>query len=250
MKTQIVKSSDEPIVVLLHYFGGDKGSWQWVTKQFSKSVSYIALNIAGFGEKPALSEINIHTIAASIYSEIVLMGSCNITIVGHSMSGKLALLVGAIDCGELIKNIILVAPSPPTIEKMTENERETMLDQQNLQRAKENVKTGIFYKIEAQKFDYAVASQLRVDSATWQWWINEGMRTPILQEVNQLKQNLHLIYSEEDKAIPVGDMQSEVIENLTFKSIYKIENVRHLIPLEKPKELADSIQKILLQCYC
>ncbi len=236
----------KPIVILLHYFGGDKGSWQWFIKASSNKINYVAIDIAGFGENAPLKEITLENIARSIYSDILALGNKKIWIVGHSMSGKLALFLGSIDSENIINNIILLAPSPPTLEKMTENDRFKMLDQQNLQRAKDNVNDGILNSIEIEKFKYAVESQLRVDAETWKWWITKGMRNNILQEVKNITQDLHLIYSTQDKAIPVEDMESEVIQNLRFQSIYKLENTRHLIPLERPKELSEIIDKIVL----
>ncbi len=237
---------EKSVIVLLHYFGGDKGSWQWLIDESIAELNLIPLDIAGFGNKKALSEITLENIARATFKDIIKLGYTNITVVGHSMSGKLALKIGVLDTENVIKSIILLAPSPPTVEKMSKNEQREMLKQQDIQRAKNNVQDGIYTSIDNEKFEYAVQSQLRVDSDTWNWWINEGMKNNILDEVKNLKQDVHLIYSTKDNAIPFEDMKSEVIDNLKLKSIYKFEDSGHLIPLERPAKLAEIITNIVL----
>ena len=236
---------DKPTLVFIHYFGGDGGSWQWIENRISKNYETVFLTLPGFGKTEVLKELNIRSYAEWISREIDKLKIKNYILIGHSMGGKLALFTTFIRSKALPEKIILVAPSPPTFEKIENNEKQRMLNHPNLDEAKITVNNSANKKLLNTKFKYAVNSQLNVDENAWKWWINEGMNEDISVCVQNLNVPVYLICSTKDPVISIESIHKEVLPYLKNSKLITIGRIGHLIPLEAPRKLARLIHKIL-----
>lgn len=99
-------------LVFLHYFGGAASSWQWTIEHLNSEYQCIALNLPGFGDTPPLAHPAIDHFAEWIAQTLLDHDVDSCTLIGHSMSGKLALEVAAKYPKLKTKQVILVAPSP------------------------------------------------------------------------------------------------------------------------------------------
>lgn len=98
-------------IVFLHYFGGSAQSWQWVAEKLSDDFRCIALNLPGFGNTPPLENPSITAFSQWIHKQLALLDIFDCTIVGHSMSGKIALQLAATQSEIEIDHLVLLAPS-------------------------------------------------------------------------------------------------------------------------------------------
>ncbi len=231
-------------IVLLHYFGGAAKSWQWVISELSSNYQCFALNLPGFGNTEPLTKPSIENFTQWILKAIESLGLSNCTLVGHSMSGKLALSVAAKNIGK-VERVVLVAPSPPTREPMEESECERMLKHPNLSEAEKTVEGSVKNVLTNERQSLAIETQLIVDHNTWRWWLLDGMNHSIADRVAQVKIPVHLLASKDDPVIPFQPLCAELKNLLPNIQIDTVKGVGHLLPLEDPKWLASQINTVV-----
>ncbi|GLB48227.1 alpha/beta fold hydrolase [Neptunitalea lumnitzerae] len=231
-------------VVFIHYFGGKGESWQWVDSLLNGVHAYY-MTLPGFGGTTALKHVDIHKMANAVLQYLAYHEIKECVLVGHSMGGKLALLAAAMAKDVTIQKVVLVAPSPPTIEAMPEREKIRMLHHPDYTEAETTVINGTYQALPMPKLEFAIQTQLEVENNTWKWWLEEGMKNSVLAEVENLKVPLYLICSEHDNAITKEMIQDEVLSNLRFEKIYTTSHVGHLLPIENPQYVAAILKQIV-----
>lgn len=234
-------------LVFLHYFGGAAQSWQWVAEKLAQEYRCIAINLPGFGGAPALEEISIAGFAEYVQQEIDQLKLNSYTLVGHSMGGKIALQVAANAAKGTVRQLILLAPSPPTTEPMPTEERERMLRHPDRQEAITSVMNAIRRDLPAAQQQLAVETQLIVHEAAWQWWLLEGMDYSIADRVQSLEIPLTVLASEDDPVITADVIQERVLAVLEQATLITTTDVGHLLPLEAPDWAARQIRNIVAE---
>lgn len=244
-KRYMVWGTGKKTLVFVHYFGGDAGSWQWLIKRLSKKYTCVAINLPGFGDTQELQKPSVYGFAIYINSIVDELGLTDYTMCGHSMGAKLILYAAQLMTGPKPKKLILIAPSPPTVEDMVDSEKKRMLKHPHEEEAKNTVAVATNKSIKRGKFLYAVESQLRIKSNTWQWWITTGMENNIASRISGLKVPAFVICSAKDPIIPIELIFKEVLPHLFQPSLIRLSKSGHLIPLEAPRKLARIIRKTI-----
>lgn len=188
-------------LVLLHYFGGNAQSWDWVVKRLVRHFKIFVITLPGFGNTQPFSEPSINNFANYINDCIAHLQLKTYILCGHSMSAKLILYSTQINRGFIPKGLILIAPSPPTVEQIEENERNRMLKHPNEVEAIQTVKNSTTKNLKNRKFNLAVASQLEADPGTWNWWIESGMCNNIADRIQGVKIPIYVICAKKDPVI-------------------------------------------------
>ncbi|HEA21836.1 hypothetical protein LCGC14_0665930 [marine sediment metagenome] len=230
-------------MVFIHYFGGDAGSWKWLAKRLQKRYTCVLLNLPGFGGNTPIAQPSIYEFSQFINACIDELNLKEYTLCGHSMGGKLALYAAQMMKGVKPSNIVLIAPSPPTVEDMEEQERDRMLIHPNAEEALKTVRGATIKKLEKKRFAYALESQMRIDENTWDWWLTKGMRNNIADRVESLKIPTYVIFSKDDPVIAPEAIYSEVLPHLKKPSFTALTKVGHLIPMESPRKLARLLKR-------
>lgn len=235
----------KPALVFLHYFGGSKASWQWVTAALEPEFSCIAITLPGFGGSPGLPLPSIENFSDYILQEIKRLGYTNCTLIGHSMGGKLALQCAATDQESLIESLILVAPSPPSVERMSQLKQAQMKEEPDELAAKKSVQEAICLKLGKAEMDTAIASPRQVESATRKWWIDQGIHHSIADSAKALSLPIHVLLAARDPAITMEMSDEDTFPNLPLNTPFTVHpKSGHLIPLEDPQWLSEQIRKI------
>ena len=237
--------SKEDVLVFLHYFGGSAQSWQWVAERLSGDYRCIALNLPGFGNTPELESPTIQALADFVLKELDGLGVESYTLVGHSMGCKIALQVAADATEGSVRQLILIAPSPPTTEPMPEKEKERMLRHPDRNEAETSVANAIRHSLTKEQHALAIETQMATDPAIWRWWLLDGMAHSIAENVKQLRVPIAVLASEDDPVIPAEVIQKEVMQVLKDAKLITTRQVGHLIPLEVPDWVADQIRSIV-----
>ncbi len=232
------------VIVFVHCFGGDSGSWRWMAKRLRKKHTCILLNLPGFGNTPPLPEPSIYGFAQYINACIDQLELEDYILCGHSMGAKLALYASKIRVENKPGRMILIAPSPPTVDNMPQQERDRMLNHPNADEAEKTVKGATQKKLKKKRLAYAVESQLKIDEKTWDWWLKKGMKNSIADRIKGQEIPTHVIYSHHDPVIEPDVIQKEVLPYLEQVSVVALGKIGHLIPLEAPRKLARQIKRI------
>jgi pimeloyl-ACP methyl ester carboxylesterase len=234
-------------LIFLHYFGGSKESWNWTIADLVDDFNCVALNLPGFGGLPFLDKPSLAGMAEYVTEQIQALNTGPCILIGHSMGGKIAVQVAIQNAeNDLISQLILVAPSPPSIEKMPEDQRELVRgDQGNLQAIK-SVNDAIVKSLSKAQNELAVKTQMEIEVAARKWWVDEGTMESVATESKNLEIPITLIVSKTDPAITYDMTTSETIPNLPkHAKLIVTTDIGHLIPLEDPAWLAETIKGVI-----
>ncbi|MGB3607139.1 MAG: alpha/beta hydrolase [Psychroserpens sp.] len=237
--------SSKPTLVFIHYFGGDAGSWNWFAKKFGNDYQCEFLTLPGFGQSQPLERLTIRGFSEWIAAQIKALKVTDYILIGHSMGGKLALFTTLVLHDHLPKSLILIAPSPPTIEQMPDDEKKRMLNHPDADESETTVRKATGKSLRKKRFDYAVKSQMKVDHNTWSWWINKGMSNDISWTIKNLDIPVFVICGRKDDAITTDHIHNDVMPYLNNAKLITFGRAGHLIPLESPRKLAKVIRKIV-----
>ncbi|MDO6388515.1 alpha/beta hydrolase [Pontibacter sp. BT731] len=233
------------VLVFLHYFGGSAESWKWVAEKLSDTYRCVAFDLPGFGENTALKEPSIQGFADFIRSKLDDLEIKKCTLIGHSMGCKIALQVAADARTDFVQQLILIAPSPPTVEPMPAREKKRMLHHPDKQEAAQSVANAIKRPITKEQQELAVHTQLITDHYTWRWWLLEGMSHSIAEKVNKLHVPITVLASTDDPVITSEVIQEQVMQVLKRATLITTSRVGHLSPLESPEWVASNIRDIV-----
>jgi len=161
------------------------------------------------------------------------------------MGGKLALQCAATDQKGFIESLILVAPSPPSVERMSQSKEEQMKEDPDEIEAKKSVQEAICLKLGKAKMDTATATAQQVESATRKWWIEQGIHHSIADSAKALSLPIHVLLAMRDPAITMEMSNQDTLPNLPKNTQFTVHPTSgHLFPLEDPQWLSEQIRKI------
>ncbi|MGB6152948.1 MAG: alpha/beta hydrolase [Pricia sp.] len=231
-------------IVLLHYFGGNAESWQWVVRKLRKKFSVVVITLPGFGNTKAFDEPSIFAFANYINQCIEDLALENYLLCGHGMSGKLILYAEQIAMKNKAKGLVLIAPSPPTIEKMDQAEKDKMIPKPDRESAESHVENATYKMLRKNRYETAIASQLQVDAGTRHWWLKKGMVDNISERISGIDVPTFVICAKEDAMVPIREIYDSVLPHLHRPRLIQLAKCGHLIPLEAPRRLSKRLVKI------
>lgn len=236
--------SGDQTLVFLHYFGGAAQSWQWVAQQLPQ-MRCIALNLPGFGGTSAPQQPSLRQYAETVSQTIARLHLKDYTLIGHSMGGKIALQV-AVMSHYPPQQVVLIAPSPVTVEPMPEAEKQRMLNNHpSPENAKTTLKNATKQPLNEQQQALVIETHQIVEQTAWRWWILEGMNHSIADQMSQLHIPVTVLASKDDPVIPYNAIKSDVVDILPNANLITLEKVGHLIPLEAPDWVATQLRQIV-----
>lgn len=242
--SRIEWGSGNPTLVFLHYFGGAAKSWQWVAEKLPEMYC-IALNLPGFGGTPCPEKPSIKYYAEIVSGAIADLQLQDYVLIGHSMGGKIALQVAA-SSENPPQKVVLIAPSPITIEPMPDEEKQRMLNNHpSPDNAKTTLKNATKQPLNEAQQAVVIETHQNIEQSPWRWWLLEGMNHSIADQVSQLQIPVTVLASIDDPVIPYDMIQTDIIDLLPNSDLITIEDVGHLIPLEASDWVATQLQQIV-----
>lgn len=255
----------EPALVLMHYLGGSYREWTAVSDRLVDRFRCVGVDLPGFGE--AALEVLGYGVAemANAVAETVWSAELRrFVLVGHSMSAKVAAVLARLQMeGDPrlhgLEGLVLVAPSPPGPEPMSDRKRTQMLKSlgsepgagrsrdrekdrekemaRDRDAAEQYVRDNTDEDVEPAAFAFAVDDVLRMNRAAWRAWLEGGSKEDWAEGVGLLGLPVLLVAGDKDAAL--GPEVQRVVSmphwpNGRLASLHS----NHLIPLEKPTELA------------
>ena len=240
---------DAPVLVFLHYFGGSGRSWIPVMDLLACGDFYcIAPDLRGFGESLATTDRARDYSVRSWSNDVVeltrFLALRRFVLVGHSMGGKIALMVAARAPAGL-EAVVLVAPSPPTAEPMPAKERARLLEGYgDAAAARQTLRKITAQPLSRARVALAVEDNLRTSPAAWRAWLERGSRENISAKLNAVNAPVSIIVGGADETITASLVRREINARLRLHTVvHTIPNAGHLLPLEAPKATADFIER-------
>ncbi|GAA4016923.1 alpha/beta hydrolase [Hymenobacter fastidiosus] len=226
--------------VCLHYWAGSGLEWQAVAGLLAPEYEVLGLDLGGFGAAPdPAGGYSVAAYADQIAAQIQESRLPRYVLVGHSMGGKIALALAARQLPGLA-GLVLLNPSPPTSEPMTDAERQTSLKAWGKPGAAEKTFRKIVVRpVPEVMHAQIVADNLRSTKAAWEAWLLHGSREDISGRLSPLTVPCLIIAGGSD---PIMSPSVHGLETLPFlpegTPLEIIPGAGHLLPYEAPTEVA------------
>lgn len=238
------KGQGSVTLIFLHYFGGSALEWQSVMNALAGRYRCIAIDLRGHGDSDAPeTSYSVDNMADDIAGLINSLGVQDFALIGHSMSGKVALALAARQPTGLL-SLVLVSPSPPVPEPIPDNERQKLLEGHGQRSAAEHTLKNITEASVSEAVrEQIIADDLRTAKPAWDAWLLEGSKENISDRMSAISVPVHIIVGAEDRALPPDVQHRLVLPYLKTASFDTIEKAGHLLPWEVPDQLTTFIQK-------
>lgn len=236
-------------LVFLHYFGGSALEWQVVMDQLSGRYRCIAIDLRGHGDSDGpVAGYSVDDMADDVAGVIRALNVSRFVLVGHSMSGKVALAMAAESPESrqpaVLQSLVLVSPSPPVPEPIPDDERKKLLTGYGQRAAaKQRVKNTTAVAVSEAVRQQTIADDLRTAEPAWMAWLNAGSREDISPRMAIVAVPVHILVGTEDQALPPDVQTRLVLPYLKTATLETINGAGHLLPWEVPDELSAFIAK-------
>jgi pimeloyl-ACP methyl ester carboxylesterase len=238
------QGSGSRTLVFMHYFGGSALEWKSVLNRLSVHYRCVAVDLRGHGDSDAPDTgYSIDNMADDIADLLEVLHITDFVLVGHSMSGKVALALAARQPSGL-RSLILVSPSPPVPEPIPDDERQKLLEGYGKRSsAKQMLKNITAVSVSKTIQEQIITNDLRTSKSAWNAWLLAGSKEDISDRMNLIHVPVAIVVGTEDRAVPPDVQTRLVMPFLKNATLDTIEGAGHLLPWEIPDVLADFIQK-------
>ncbi|WP_201986659.1 alpha/beta fold hydrolase [Hymenobacter rubidus] len=234
-----------PTIIALHCWAISGREYDVLRSLLSADTQLLTPDLPGFGAQPAPARFDysvrayVDWLAAYARQQQV----ADFTLIGHSMSGKMALAWASRRPAGL-QRLVLLSPSPPAGEPMSEADRAASLAA--FGKPEEAAKT--FRKITRRPLSatlraQVIADNLRTTQPAWDKWLEEGTREDISALMPLLAVPCHLLVGEGDEAITPASQQRLTLPLLPAGTPFTvIPGAGHLLPLEAAPEVLAALK--------
>ena len=239
-----------PVTVLfLHHFGGSQRTWSEVIsrlKLLEPMLECHAFDQRGFGDSSLdATGCTIDDYVGDVAKMLAERKINRCILVGHSMGGKIALAVAARQLSA-VAGLLLIAPSPPTPEPMSDEDREELrLAQSHPSVASEVVSKTITTKLPDAIAERTVEDIGRSSAAAWTWWLDAGSR----QDISAFMANVHVsvtvLAGGRDPGMTPSLLKREVVARISGSQLIVIPDSGHLMPLDAPAAISNYVRGIV-----
>lgn len=228
-------------ILALHYWAGSGREYQGLRAALPAGTQLLSPDLPGFGAQAApagfdFSVAHYATWLAEFAAKHKLLNYC---VIGHSMSGKMALALAARRPAGL-RRLVLLAPSPPTPEPMTAAARAAALAAFGQPAEAEKTFQRITQRpLLAAQRNLVVADNLRTSRAGWDAWLQGGMRENISALLPALEVPCAVLVGGCDRAITLATQRRHTLPWLPAGTVlHEAPGAGHLLPLEASAAVA------------
>ncbi len=262
------KGERGPLLVMLHWLGGSTETWTEISDGLSaRGVRCLAVDLPGFGASANTGGFNVAAMAQAVVETIAAERANDAAdarsswvLAGHSMGGKLAAVIArrALD-GEPelrgLRGLVLVSPSPPGPEPMSEDKRSSSLAALGESTGKltdDRKRAGGFVDdntgdlaLPEQVRERAIDGVLRMNRTAFRMWMEHGSREDWSERVGVLSLPAIVFAGTEDKALGPVAQKKHTLPHLEKAELISLEGAGHLAPLERPGVLIEQLTQFL-----
>ncbi len=225
-------------LIFLHYFGGGPRSWEGVISHLDGDATQTP-DLREVGRLPEGYSVER---AATDVMQLIDKPDEPFVLVGHSMGGKIAVAIAARQPKHL-RGCVLIAPSPPTPEPMSDETRASMLENHGTRDAAQRIVSGAAgSELAPAVWQTAIAANLAYSDRDWNNWIEIGTREDISSVIPNIQTPMLVIAGERDHDMSADFLRRVIVEKIPNTQLQEISGAGHLMPQEKPAEVARLIK--------
>ena len=243
---------DRPALVLMHFLGGSGREWDETVVQLGPEYMTVRLDLPGFGGSADETGYSVAAMADAVEETLDGLHLPRFVLVGHSMSGKVAMLIARRmqSAGARgLAGLLLVAPSPPGPEPMSEEKRGGMIallgeghHADDFRRARSYITKNGERDIPSDVEARAANEVLRMNRTAWAAWVSHGSREDWGERIGVLDLPALVVAGETDKSLGPDIQKQVTMSHLGRGRLIRVEGCSHLVPMERPKQMADILR--------
>ncbi len=246
---------NKKVFVILHGLFGRGKNWHQIAKILSTKVSdiFITIDQRNHGESVSQDNLTYSSMAQDLFDFLIKLELTKVSIIGHSMGGKVAMMF-ALTYKNLIENLIIVDIAPV---KYFLNEKEIVdhlleLDLENIS-SRKDAETKLDKKLKNKNLTFFLLQNLSNTNNSYKWTINLKMLKRSMNDlrdfpVNNLekyKKPILCIFGENSDYVTSENM-SDFRKFFPKVIFHKFKNAGHWLHAEKPKEFIEKIVNYLI----
>ncbi|AUX93923.1 alpha/beta fold hydrolase [Mixta gaviniae] len=237
-----MQGQGETTLVFMHYLGGSHRTWFPTLPYLDRDFRCVALNTPGFGDASQIEGYDVASMARQVDETIRALRLEKVILVGHSMTGKVAMALAA-EQPDYLERLILVAPSPPGPQPMSEQDRQAQAAWQGTrQEAETFVDSSCSARLPDALREVAIADAQSASLAALHAWPLHGSREEWRERIGRLQLPALMVLGSEDGNVPGVEAQREIMRNhLPQGELAVIDGAGHLMPMQTPQALAEKM---------
>jgi pimeloyl-ACP methyl ester carboxylesterase len=231
----------------LHYWAGAGHEFNQLRNLLPAGTPLLAPDLPGFGTQvaPANFGYSVDEYANWVAEFIAAQKLTEYMVLGHSMGGKIALALATRQPAGL-RGLVLLSPSPPSPEPISEEDRAASLAAYGQHIEAEKTATKIVIRPVAKEVrQEVIADNLRTSQAAWEAWLEHGSKEDISASMSAIQVPCCLLVGDADHAIPLAAQRQQTLPLLpTGTPLVVVPGAGHLLPLEAPESIWEAMQKL------
>lgn len=161
-------------MVVMHGVLGSSRNWQTAGKDLSSRYHVFALDLRNHGSSPHADDMNYEVMAKDVLAWLDAQGLSKVTLVGHSMGGKVAMVI-ACRHPERIEQLVVVDIAPKQYFWGAQRAEFVAMHELDLEHLKSRAEAEM--KFEGRVADWAMRKFLTTNlerdaEGKWRWQIN------------------------------------------------------------------------------
>jgi pimeloyl-ACP methyl ester carboxylesterase len=232
--------------IALHCWASSGREYDLLRPLLPAGMALLAPDLPGFGGEPVPTGFDYSVRAYADWISVFIEAHqvAEFTLIGHSMSGKMALALAARQPAGL-RHLVLLSPSPPAGEPMSDDDRAASVAAHGKPEEAEKTFRKITRRpIAPELRAHVIADNLRTTQAAWTHWLLEGAREDISTLMPRVQVPCHLLVGEGDTAITPESQRQLTLPLLPAGTPFTVvPGAGHLLPLEAPNEVAAAVRE-------
>ena len=237
-------STTPAAVLALHYWAGAGHEFDALHPLLPPGTTLFAPDLPGFGAQgaPAGFDYSVGAYADWVAAFVAEKKLTDYVLVGHSMGGKVALALAATRPAGL-RRLVLLSPSPPSPEPISDDDRAAALAAYGQPaEAEKTFHTITQAALPAAVHQQVVADNLRSRQAAWDAWLLAGSLEDLTALMGEIAVPCHLLVGAADRAIPAPAQRQQTLPMLPPGTLFtEVPGAGHLLPYEAPVAVAAAI---------
>jgi pimeloyl-ACP methyl ester carboxylesterase len=255
MKLSYRKIGNGKPLFILHGLFGSSDNWQTLAKSFGEWYTVYLIDLRNHGRSPHSEEFNYQVMAEDIYGIITDEGIDKVSIIGHSLGGKVAMQVGILHPEKIDKMVVVdIGPKKYPVTNQFVIDALDKFDPQTLATRKE-VEALVAEGIEDMGTRQFILKNLYWDdNQKLQWRFdfqsikksikNVGEPTPVLAQTIEFP----ILFLKGERSDYIFPSDEKLIKSMFSNArLEVIAGAGHWVHADKPQEFFNAVTQFLRQ---
>ncbi len=233
-------------LVFAHGWISARRMWYDVVERLdpARFTSYLVdFRGAGLSDRPPLAEHEFVDYERDLRAAIAATGR-SVTLVGHSMGGKVAQLV-ALAPPEALERLVLIAPGSPNAIGVEPKQQEMAAAAYGSREKIERFQRGAMAKVVAPAVMMRLVDDaLTASRETWEGWYESGRSADFADRVETIALPTFVLAGERDPLASPARVKRDVADRIRGAAFVTLKGVGHNLPVEAASEVALLIERV------